>query len=150
MRGRGVSEGKPCELLTPPPLINQSRADDFQRRIFRHGRFCKVFAGFPSHPCRHQPTERCDHTRHLLEAQRNRISGIDIGHESTRIRAGSSIRARAYVFPPSLADASRRFCFAQQVGAAKTFVLIDPYKFFSNAKRSSEPDSDDLIHVFFD
>ncbi|EEG33188.1 hypothetical protein NEIFLAOT_01754 [Neisseria flavescens NRL30031/H210] len=30
----------------------------------------------------------------------------------------------------------------------KTFVLIDPYKFFSNAKRSSEPDSDDLIHVF--
>lgn len=150
MGGRGVSEGKPCELLTPHPLTNHIRAYDFRRRIFRRGMFCKVFAGFPFHPCRHLPKERCDHTRHPFEAPHNRTACTDTGHESTQIRAGSSTRARAYVFPPSLADASRRFCFAQQVGAAKTFVLIDPYKFFSNAKRSSEPDSDDLIHVFFD
>ena len=148
MGGRGVSEGKPCELLTPPTLINQIRADDFRRRIFRHDRFCKAFADFPFRLCRHPPTERRDHTQHPLEAPRSRTAGIDIGHESTQNRAGSSSYDRAYVFPPSLADASRRFCFAQQVGAVKTFVLIDPYKFFSNAKRSSEPDSDDLIHVF--
>lgn len=126
MGGRGVSEGKPCELLTPPPFINQIRADDFRRRIFQHGMFCKAFADFPFRLCRHPPTERRDHTQHPLEAPRNRTAGIDIGREAAQIRADSSNHDRAYVFPPSLANASRRFCFAQQVGAAKPFVLIDP------------------------
>ena len=126
MGGRGVSEGKPCELLTPPPLINQIRADDFRWPIFRHGKFCKAFADFPFRLCRHPPTERRDHIQHPLEAPRNRTSGTDTGHESTQIRAGSSNHDRAYVFPPSLAGASRRFCFDQQVGAVKQLVLIDP------------------------
>lgn len=150
MGGRGVSEGEGRELLTPPTTQRRAIAADFRLRIFRRDMFCKVFAGFPPHLCRRPPAERCDHTRHPSKAPRNHTAGIDIGHATARIRADSSSHDRAYVFPPSLADASRRFCFAQQVGAAKTFVLIDPYKFFSNAKRSSEPDSDDLIHVFFD
>ena len=134
MGGRGVSEGEGRELLTPPTTRSRAIAADFRRRIFRRDTFCKVFAGFPLHLCHHPPAERCDRTLHPLEAPRNRISGIDIGRESTRIRAGSSTRARAYVFPPSLADASRRSCFAQQVGAVKTFVLIDPYNSFQTQK----------------
>ena len=126
MGGRGVSEGEGRELLTPPTTQSRAIAADFQRRIFRRDTFCKVFAGFLPHLCRRPPAERCDHIRHPLEALRNRTAGIDIGHATARIRADSSNLDRAYVFPPSLADASRRFCFAQQVGAVKTFALIDP------------------------
>lgn len=150
MGGRGVSEGQGRELLTPPTTQRHAIAADFRRRIFRRDTFCKVFAGSPPHLSRHPPAERYGHIPHPLAKPHNRTAGIDIGHAIARIRADSSSHDRAYVFPPSLADASRRFCFAQQVGAVKTFVLIDPYKFFSNAKRPSEPDSDDLIHVFFD
>lgn len=126
MGGRGVSEGEGRELLTPPTTQRHAIVGDFQRRIFRRDTFCKVFAGFPPHLCRRPPAERCDHIRNPLEAPHNRTAGIDIGHATARILADSSSLARAYAFPPSLADASRRFCFAQQVGAVKTFVLIDP------------------------
>ena len=148
MGGRGVSEGKPCELLTPPPLTNPNRAVDFQRRIFRHGMFCKVFAGSPPHLCHRPPAEQCDHTRHPLEAPHNRTAGIDIGHAKARIRAGSSSHDRASVFPPSLAAASRRFCFAQEAGAGKPFALIDPYNSFQTQKRPSKPNSDGLPTLF--
>lgn len=150
MGGRGVSEGEGRELLTPPTTQHRAIAADFRRRTFRRDTFCKVFAGFPPHLSRHPPAERCGHTRHHSEAPRNRTAGIDTGHAIARIRAGSSIHDRAYAFPPSSADASRRFCFVQQVGAVKPFALIDPYKFLPHAKRPSEHDSDGLIHVFFD
>lgn len=148
MGGRGVSEGQGRELLTPPTTQRRAIAADFRRRIFRRDTFCKVFAGSPPHLSRHPPAERYGHTPHPLAKPHNRTAGIDIGHAIARIRAGSSSRARAYVFPPSLADASRRFCFVQQVGAVKPFALIDPYKFLPHAKRPSEHDSDGLIHVF--
>ena len=134
MGGRGVSEGEGRELLTPPTTQSRAIAADFLRRIFRRDTFCKVFAGSPPHLSRHPPAERCDHTRHPLEAPRNHTAGIDIGHAAARIRADSSNPDRAYVFPLSLADASRRFCFAQQVGAVKQFVLIDPYNSFQTQK----------------
>ena len=148
--GVGFPRAKGVNFWHPPTTQSRAIAADFRRRIFRRDTFCKVFAGSPPHLSRHPPAERYGHTPHPLAKPHNRTAGIDIGHAIARIRAGSSIHDRAYVFPPSLADASRRVCFVQQVGAVKPFALIDPYKFLPHAKRPSEHDSDGLIHVFFD
>lgn len=150
MGGRGVSEGKGRELLTPPTTQHCASAADFRRRIFGRDTFCKVFAGSPPHLSRHPPAERYGHTPHPLAKPHNRTAGIDIGHAIARIRAGSSIHDRAYVFPPSLADASRRFCFVQQVGAVKPFALIDPYKFLPHAKGRPNMIQTALSTFFFD
>lgn len=126
MGGRGVSAANPYELLIPPYPTSDDFAGDFPKQIFSSGTPCKEFASFPHRPRRHQRAEQYGHTQHHLAAPPDHTAGTDTGHAVARTHAEPASHDRAYAFQPSLADASRRFCFAQQVGAVKQLVLIDP------------------------
>ena len=126
MGGRGVSAANPYELLTPPYPTSHDFAGDFPKQIFSSGNLYKAFASFPHHPRHHRQAEQYGHNQHHSATQPDHTAGTDTGHAVARTHAEPASHDHASVFPPSLADASRRFCFAQQVGAVKQLVLIDP------------------------